>query len=77
MSLALFGDIEQDAAFLRGYRSADGTVAFDAAARLRLSMCRAYLYLIMWVEAMPRRAGQTRLAWLWPGGARAARRHAR
>jgi len=62
VSLALFGDIEQDAAFLRGYRSAGGTVAFDAATRLRLSMYRAYLYLIMWVEAVPRNSGQTRLA---------------
>jgi hypothetical protein len=41
VSLALFGDIEQDAAFLRGYRAAGGTVTFDFAARQRLSLYRA------------------------------------
>jgi aminoglycoside phosphotransferase (APT) family kinase protein len=64
VSLALFGDIEQDAAFLRGYRSAGGTVTFDAATRQRLVLYRAYLYLIMWVEAVPRGYGPERLAWL-------------
>ncbi len=61
-SLALFADIEQDAAFLRGYRAAGGTVAFDAAARLRLSLYRAYLHLIMWVEAVPRKSDAARRA---------------
>lgn len=64
VSLALFADIEQDTAFLHGYRSAGGTVTFSAAARRRLSLYRAYLYLIMWVEAVPRRYGQVRLDWL-------------
>ncbi|HUY44728.1 MAG TPA: hypothetical protein VMV92_03230 [Streptosporangiaceae bacterium] len=32
---------------------------FDAAAR-RLSLYRAYLYLIMWVEAVPRQFAQSR-----------------
>jgi aminoglycoside phosphotransferase (APT) family kinase protein len=64
VSLALFGDIEQDAAFLRGYRAGGGAVAFDPAARQRLTLYRAYLYLIMWVEAVPRRASQRRLDWL-------------
>jgi aminoglycoside phosphotransferase (APT) family kinase protein len=58
VSLALFADIEQDTAFLRGYRAAGGMVTFDFAARRRLSLYRAYLYLIMWVEAVPRQFSQ-------------------
>jgi aminoglycoside phosphotransferase (APT) family kinase protein len=65
VSLALFADIEQDTAFLRGYRAAGGMVTFDFAARQRLSLYRAYLYLIMWVEAAPRQSGQKRLDWLF------------
>jgi aminoglycoside phosphotransferase (APT) family kinase protein len=61
VSLALFGDIEQDAAFLRGYSCAGGTVTFDSPARQRLSLYRAYLYLIMWVEAAPRQSSPERL----------------
>jgi aminoglycoside phosphotransferase (APT) family kinase protein len=56
VSLALYGDIEGDTAFLRGYRDGGGTVTFDFAARQRLSLYRAYLYLIMWVETVPRGA---------------------
>jgi aminoglycoside phosphotransferase (APT) family kinase protein len=57
VSLALYGDIERDTAFLDGYRGAGGTVTFDVAARRRLSLYRAYLYLIMWVETVPRGFG--------------------
>ena len=64
VSLALFGDIERDTAFLDGYRRAGGTVTFDVAARQRLSLYRTYLYLIMWVEAVPRQASRDRLDWL-------------
>ncbi|HEY1624473.1 MAG TPA: aminoglycoside phosphotransferase family protein [Streptosporangiaceae bacterium] len=64
VSLALFGDIERDTAFLHGYRAAGGTVTFDAATRRRLSLYRAYLYLIMWVEAIPRQVSEERLDWL-------------
>jgi aminoglycoside phosphotransferase (APT) family kinase protein len=64
VSLALFADIEQDSAFLRGYRAAGGTVTFDFEARQRLSLYRAYLYLIMWVEAAPRQASPQRRGWL-------------
>jgi fructosamine-3-kinase len=64
VSLALFGDIEDDTAFLDGYRSAGGTVTFDVATRRRLSLYRAYLYLIMWVEAVPRRASPRDREWL-------------
>jgi aminoglycoside phosphotransferase (APT) family kinase protein len=60
VSLALFGDIEQDTAFLHGYRSAGATVTFDASARRRLALYRAYLYLIMWTEAVPRQSTQAR-----------------
>jgi aminoglycoside phosphotransferase (APT) family kinase protein len=63
-SLALFGDIEQDAAFLHGYRAAGGTVTFDAATRRRLDLYQAYLYLIMWVEAVPRQVSEKRKEWL-------------
>ena len=63
-SLALFGDIEQDPAFLRGYRAGGGTAIFDFAARQRLSLYRTYLNLIMWVEAVPRQASQERRDWL-------------
>ena len=66
VSLALFADIEQDTAFLHGYRAAGGTVTFDFAARRRLSLYRAYLYLIMWVEVAPRQYGQERRDWLLP-----------
>jgi aminoglycoside phosphotransferase (APT) family kinase protein len=64
VSLALFGDIEQDTAFLHGYRAAGGTVTFDQAPRQRLSLSRAYLYLIMWVEAVPRQCSPERREWL-------------
>jgi aminoglycoside phosphotransferase (APT) family kinase protein len=58
VSLALYGDIERDTAFLDGYRAAGGAITFDIAARRRLSLYRAYLYLIMWVETAPRGFGQ-------------------
>jgi hypothetical protein len=64
VSLALFGDIEQDTAFLHGYRAAGGTVTFDTATRQRLALYQAYLYLIMWVEAVPRQASPQRRGWL-------------
>jgi fructosamine-3-kinase len=64
VSLALFGDIERDTAFLRGYRSAGGTLTFDPAARCRLSLYTAYLYLIMLVEAEPRTFDDEHRAWL-------------
>jgi aminoglycoside phosphotransferase (APT) family kinase protein len=64
VSLALFGDIERDTAFLHGYRAGGGTVTFDAATRRRLSLYRACLYLIMWVEAIPRQVSEERLDWL-------------
>ena len=65
VSLALFADIEQDTAFLHGYRAAGGTVTFDFAARQRLALYRAYLYLIMLVEVAPRQYGQERWDWLF------------
>ena len=64
VSLALFGDIEDDTAFLDGYRSAGGSVSFDVATRRRLSLYQAYLYLIMWVEQVPRQGGPQRREWL-------------
>ncbi|MFD0856014.1 phosphotransferase family protein, partial [Actinomadura adrarensis] len=64
VSLALFDDIASDEALLAGYRSAGGSVVFDTAARRRLDLYRAYLYLIMWVEAVPRKFDTQRCAWL-------------
>lgn len=54
VSLALFADIEEDTAFLAGYRAAGGQVQFDQSLRDRLRLYRIYLYLIMLVEATPR-----------------------
>lgn len=64
VSLGLFHDIEQDSAFLRGYRDAGGKIAFDAAERERIALYRAYLHLIMWIEAVPRQYDDQRRAWL-------------
>jgi aminoglycoside phosphotransferase (APT) family kinase protein len=64
VSLGLLHDITRDEAFLSGYRAAGGPVTFDAAARERLALYRAYLYLVMWVEARPRNFDAGHLAWL-------------
>lgn len=63
VSLALFGDIEQDDAFLTGYAAAGGDATFTDSVRLRLHLYRCYLYLIMLVEAVPRRYPREQLAW--------------
>lgn len=63
VSLALFGDIEEDAAFLAGYAAAGGTVEFTDSVRLRLALYQAYLYLIMLVEPVPRAYSPERRAW--------------
>jgi aminoglycoside phosphotransferase (APT) family kinase protein len=54
VSLALFGDIERDGPFLAGYRAAGGRAGSDEGLRLRPALYRAYLYLIMLTEAVPR-----------------------
>lgn len=64
VSLGLFHDITEDGPFLRGYRAAGGHVVFDAAARNRMALYRAYLYLVMWVEARPRQFDAGHLDWL-------------
>ncbi|MGQ4365288.1 phosphotransferase family protein [Streptomyces sp. SAS_272] len=63
VSPALLADIRQDEAFLAGYREAGGRAVFDAPARLRLALYRAYLYLIMIVETVPRAVGADRDRW--------------
>ncbi|CCK25487.1 hypothetical protein BN159_1108 [Streptomyces davaonensis JCM 4913] len=63
VSLALLGDIEKDTAFLAGYREAGGRVEFDRPTRLRLALYRAYLYLIMLTETVPRAVDEGRLRW--------------
>jgi aminoglycoside phosphotransferase (APT) family kinase protein len=62
VSLALFGDIQQDDAFLDGYRAAGGSAAFDEPERRRLALYRTYLYLIMLVESVPRAFDETHRA---------------
>ncbi|WP_261720214.1 aminoglycoside phosphotransferase family protein [Streptomyces sp. FZ201] len=64
VSLALLGDIEKDSAFLGGYREAGGRVDFDRSTRLRLACYRAYLYLIMLTETVPRAADEGRSRWI-------------
>lgn len=64
VSLALLGDIRKDEAFLGGYRDAGGHAAFDASARLRLALYRAYLYLIMLAETVPRAVGADQERWV-------------
>ncbi|MGW3568910.1 phosphotransferase family protein [Streptomyces sp. NPDC000941] len=54
VSLALLGNVEDDADFLSGYAAVAGPPRFDDSVRLRLALYRAYLYLIMLVEAVPR-----------------------
>jgi fructosamine-3-kinase len=54
VSLALFGDIEQDDRFLTGYRAAGGKADFDERLRVRLALYKTYLCLIMLTEAVPR-----------------------
>ncbi|MFE2584626.1 phosphotransferase family protein [Streptomyces sp. NPDC059378] len=63
VSLALLGDIKKDEAFLAGYRESGGRTDFDTPALLRLALYRAYLYLIMLVETVPRRMGEDALRW--------------
>ncbi|WP_405685785.1 phosphotransferase family protein [Streptomyces sp. NBC_00057] len=66
VSLALFANMEEDEDFLAGYGSGSGQpLVFDASVRLRLALYRCYLYLIMLVETVPRRAPQEHLDWTW------------
>jgi aminoglycoside phosphotransferase (APT) family kinase protein len=60
----LFGDLEDDPAFLAGYGAAGGRTSFDAAARVRLALYRCYLALIMLVEVVPRGTSGEHLAWV-------------
>lgn len=64
VSLALLGDIKQDADFLTGYRGAGGRAEFDVPARQRLALYRSYLYLIMLIETVPRASGGEQVAWV-------------
>ncbi|RPF38701.1 phosphotransferase family protein [Streptomyces sp. TLI_185] len=63
VSLALLGDIRKDEAFLSGYREGGGRAEFDCPALLRLALYRAYLYLIMLVETVPRAMGEGDIRW--------------
>ncbi|SEG77196.1 Fructosamine-3-kinase [Actinacidiphila yanglinensis] len=64
-SLGLAGvDPEDDPDFRAGYAAAGGSTGWDAAARRRIALYRAYLYLIMLVEAVPRRYEGEHLSWV-------------
>jgi aminoglycoside phosphotransferase (APT) family kinase protein len=66
VSLALFGNMEEDEDFLSGYADGSGrALVFDASVRLRLALYRCYLYLIMLVETVPRRASREELDRAW------------
>ncbi|MFE2636717.1 phosphotransferase family protein [Streptomyces scopuliridis] len=65
VSLALLGEIEEDADFLAGYEAAGGRARFGASARLRMALYRGYLYLIMLTEGVPRGYGAGQRAWAW------------
>ncbi|MGC5409930.1 phosphotransferase family protein, partial [Streptomyces sp. DT225] len=67
VSLALLGDIADDKDFLAGYgeEAPGGPVEFTASLRLRLALYRAYLYLIMLVETVPRGTSGEQLEWTW------------
>lgn len=54
VSLALLGDLADDDPLLDGYREAGGPAELTPAARRRIGLYQAYLYLIMLVEAVPR-----------------------
>jgi aminoglycoside phosphotransferase (APT) family kinase protein len=64
-SLSLFGtDAEDDAAFRAGYTAAGGRIPGGGHAGRRLALYRAYLYLIMLVEVVPRGTAGEHLAWV-------------
>ncbi|GAB2758739.1 phosphotransferase family protein [Streptomyces bullii] len=64
VSLALLDDIRRDETFLAGYRQAGGRARFAPAACLRLALYRAYLYLIMLTETVPRAVGEDHERWV-------------
>jgi aminoglycoside phosphotransferase (APT) family kinase protein len=53
-SLTLFGTLDTALDLVAGYRTGGGRLGTDAAARCRIAWYRAYLYLIMTVETVPR-----------------------
>jgi aminoglycoside phosphotransferase (APT) family kinase protein len=60
----IYGNPEGDPAFLAGYVAGGGSGHFDAAAVRRIALYRAYLYLIMLVEVVPRRDTGEHLTWV-------------
>ncbi|MET8978365.1 aminoglycoside phosphotransferase family protein [Streptomyces sp. NPDC004539] len=63
VSLALLTDIREDENFLTAYQKAGGEVEFDDSARRRYALYRAYLYLIMLTEQVPRKADEGHRQW--------------
>jgi fructosamine-3-kinase len=64
VSLWLLSDVDDDDGLLAGYRAAGGRLDLDESTRLRLSLYRLYLYLILWVEVAPRGYDEGRISWL-------------
>ncbi|MFG2357156.1 phosphotransferase family protein [Streptomyces sp. NPDC048521] len=64
VSLALLDDIEKDPDFLAGYRNGGCHIVFGRPQRLRLALYRAYLYVIMLVETVPRDVGAAQARWV-------------
>jgi hypothetical protein len=64
VSLWLLSDVDDGDGLLAGYRAAGGLLYLDESTRLRLSLYRLYLYLIMWVEVAPRGYDEARISWL-------------
>jgi aminoglycoside phosphotransferase (APT) family kinase protein len=74
-SLALFGEIEGDAAFLRGWAEGAGApLVFDEATRARVALGQLYLYAIMRVEPATRGADWLGRLVIAPLAARSLRR---
>ncbi|MFC7404268.1 phosphotransferase family protein [Georgenia alba] len=69
VSLALTGDIRDDAALLEGYREAGGAADLGPPALRRLALYRIYLWLIMLTETTPRGydRARTERVWEWVG----------
>lgn len=63
VSLALLGDIGQDADFLTGYQEAGGEIEFTPSVRRRYALYRSYLYLIMLIEVVPRAMDDGHVGW--------------
>ena len=58
-SLTLFGTLDTELDLVAGYRAGGGRLDTDSAAQCRIAWYRAYLYMIMTVETVPRGAAES------------------